>query len=80
MPTESRRKSLDAMRPAPLTRREREVVRLVARGAQNCEVAAQLYVSPETVRSHVRNAMRKTNTRTRAHLVATAILEGLLED
>ena len=63
-----------------LTRREREVVQLVALGAGTREVAERLYLSPETVRSHVRNAMSKTSARTRAQLVATALSEGLLED
>jgi DNA-binding CsgD family transcriptional regulator len=63
-----------------LTRREREIVRLVALGAGTREVAERLYLSPETVRSHVRNAMSKTSARTRAQLVATALSERLLED
>jgi PAS domain S-box-containing protein len=72
--------------PAPdagqtrLTPREREVVRLVALGASSREVAADLYLSPETVRSHVRNAMSKTHSRTRAQLVAIALAEGLIEE
>jgi hypothetical protein len=40
-------------------------------GAGTREVAQRLYLSPETVRSHVRNAMSKTSARTRAQLVAT---------
>jgi PAS domain S-box-containing protein len=62
-----------------LTRREREIVRLVALGASNREIADRLYISPETVRSHLRNAMSKTSARTRAQLVAIALSEGLLE-
>lgn len=63
-----------------LTPREREVVRRVALGASSPEVAADLYLSPATVRSHVRNAMNKTNARTRAQLVAIALAEGLIDE
>ena len=61
-----------------LTPREREVVRLVALGAGTRQVAEDLYLSPETIRSHVRNAMSKTGARTRAQLVAIALAEGLI--
>jgi PAS domain S-box-containing protein len=64
--------------PAPLTRRELEVVRRVALGGTSREIADDLFVTTETVRTHVRNAMTKTGTRTRAHLVAAAICRGLL--
>jgi PAS domain S-box-containing protein len=64
----------DAHRPAAaLTPREREVVRRVALGASTRQIAADLYLSPATVRSHVRNAMVKTNSHTRAQLVALVL-------
>jgi PAS domain S-box-containing protein len=76
--------AIDTRPPAPsgprLTRRERDVVRLVALGAGTRQVAADLFVSPDTVRSHVRNAMSKTGARTRAQLVAIALAEGLIGD
>jgi PAS domain S-box-containing protein len=59
-----------------LTVREREVVRLVALGCNTRRIAAELCLSPATVRSHVRNAMRKTGAHTRAQLVATALADG----
>jgi len=62
----------------PLTARESEVVGLVALGKTGTEIAADLSLSPETVRTHVRNAMAKTGTRTRAQLVATAFSERLI--
>jgi len=62
----------------PLTNRESEVVRLVALGKTGTAIAADLHLSPETVRTHVRNAMAKTGTRTRAQLVATAFSERLI--
>jgi DNA-binding CsgD family transcriptional regulator len=64
--------------PAPLTPRELEVIRRVALGATSREIADDLFVTTETVRTHVRNAMAKTGTKTRAHLVAAAICRGLL--
>jgi PAS domain S-box-containing protein len=63
---------------ASLTPRELEVIMRVALGATSREIADDLFVTPETVRTHVRNAMAKTGTRTRAHLVAAAICRGLL--
>jgi PAS domain S-box-containing protein len=61
-----------------LTPRENEVVRLVALGRTGDEIADELHVSPETVRSHVRNAMGKTESRNRAQLVATALARRLI--
>ena len=57
----------------PLTPREREVVTLIAMGRETSQIAEQLHVSPETVRTHVRNAMSKLGAHTRAQLVATAL-------
>jgi DNA-binding CsgD family transcriptional regulator len=64
--------------PARLTPRELEIIRRIALGATSREIADDLFVTTETVRTHVRNAMTKTGTRTRAHLVAAAICRGLL--
>ncbi len=58
---------------AVLTRREREVVTLIAMGLETDQIALELYVSPETVRTHVRNAMAKLGAHTRAQLVAIVI-------
>ncbi len=56
-----------------LTAREREIVMLIALGRETSEIAAELHVSPETVRSHVRNAMAKLDVHTRAQLVAVVL-------
>jgi PAS domain S-box-containing protein len=64
--------SLD-VRSQPLTRREAQVIRLIADGLDTAEIADTLQVSPNTVRSHVRNAMSKLGARTRAQLVARAL-------
>jgi PAS domain S-box-containing protein len=62
-----------------LTPREREVVRLVALGCNTGRIAAELSLSPATVRSHVRNAMGKMEAHTRAQLVARVLADGLVE-
>jgi PAS domain S-box-containing protein len=72
----------DAAPPASgrsLSRREREIVRLVARGESGPEIAEELGIAHDTVRTHVRNAMDKLGARSRAHLVARALGEGLVE-
>jgi PAS domain S-box-containing protein len=56
-----------------LTDREREVVTLIAMGLDTGDIAAELHISPETVRTHVRNAMGKLNVHTRAQLVAVVL-------
>jgi PAS domain S-box-containing protein len=58
---------------AMLTSREREIVTLIALGRDTAEIAAELHISPETVRSHVRNAMGKLDVHTRAQLVAVVL-------
>jgi PAS domain S-box-containing protein len=59
-----------------LTEREREVITLVASGLQTSDVAVRLFLSPETVKSHVQNAMGKLGAHTRAHAVAIALMTG----
>jgi putative two-component system response regulator len=58
---------------AVLTAREREIFELLARGLSGEQIAAELFLSPETVRTHVRNGMRKLAARTRVHAVAEAL-------
>jgi PAS domain S-box-containing protein len=55
-----------------LTPREREITQLLALGFTGSEIADHLVLSQETVRTHVRNAMRRAGARTRAQLVAMA--------
>lgn len=61
-----------------LTDREREVVALVAQGMTNDEIAAELFVSPATARTHVSRAMVKLHARDRAQLVVFAYQSGLV--
>lgn len=63
-----------------LSVREREVVRLVAAGNTGPEIADELRIAHDTVRTHARNAMAKVGARSRAHLVAKALGEGLVWD
>jgi DNA-binding CsgD family transcriptional regulator len=71
----------DEEEPAPiaqlgaLTPREREVLSLVALGHTSAQIAEELVISTQTVRTHVRNAMAKTGARTRAQLVAMALAD-----
>ena len=62
--------------PPALSKREREIVRFVALGYTGPEIAAELHISHDTVRTHVRNAMIKLDARSRAHLVAKALGDG----
>ena len=60
-----------------LTEREREIVAWVATGRSNDEIADELVVSPDTVRTHVSRAMVKLHARDRAQLVVFAIESGV---
>ncbi len=62
-----------------LTDREREVLGLVAGGLTGGEIAQQLVVSPETIKSHVQNAMTKLGAHTRAHAVAISLRDGQID-
>lgn len=56
-----------------LTRRERQVLSLLAEGSSGAQIAAELVLSPETVRTHVRNAMAKLGATTRSQAVVIAL-------
>jgi DNA-binding NarL/FixJ family response regulator len=61
-----------------LTRREREVMALVAMGLTNDEIAERLVVSPATAKTHVSRVMRKLNAHDRAQIVVLAYESGLV--
>ncbi len=65
-------------RAGALSNRELEVVRLVALGASGPEIAVDLQLTHNTIRTHVRNAMTKLGARSRAQLVAISLAEGLV--
>ncbi|MEO5576324.1 MAG: LuxR C-terminal-related transcriptional regulator, partial [Gaiellaceae bacterium] len=66
--------------PAGLTTRELDVLRLVASGKRNADVAAELVLSPRTVDHHVSAILRKLQVRTRGEAAAAASELGLLQD
>jgi two-component system response regulator NreC len=64
----------------PLSDREREVLRLLALGHTNQEIAKMLYISVRTAETHRAHIMRKLDLSSRAELVRYALAEGLLEE
>jgi DNA-binding CsgD family transcriptional regulator len=73
------RRAVADLRPAGLTRRELEVLRHVALGRTNREIAGKLYLSTRTVDMHVRNALAKLDCRTRTQAATRAIELGIVE-
>lgn len=63
----------------PLSHRECQVLALVARGFTTADAARDLRLSPATVRTHVENARRKLNARSRAEAVAAAVATGQID-
>jgi PAS domain S-box-containing protein len=63
---------------ANLTARELDVVELIAVGLSGSEIAQELHLAHNTVRTHARNAMRKVGARSRAQLVAMALGQGVV--
>ena len=63
----------------PLTDREREVMRLLALGHTNQEIAKMLYISVRTAETHRAHIMQKLGLSSRAELVRYALAHGLLE-
>jgi DNA-binding NarL/FixJ family response regulator len=68
----------EAAKLPTLTRREREILRLLADGMRNDRVAQELSISPLTVRTHVKNAMNKLEADTRTEAVARALRDSLI--
>jgi two-component system, NarL family, nitrate/nitrite response regulator NarL len=61
-----------------LTQRERDVLRLLANGFSNDEIGKELFISAETVRTHIRKAMEKLGAETRTQAVARALRDQLI--
>jgi len=66
-------------RAATLSAREREIIGLLADGLTGDEVADRLFLSTETVKTHIRNAMAKLEARNRVHAIAIALRDGLID-
>jgi len=62
-----------------LTAREREILQLLADGMSNADVAAQLFISQETVKSHVRHILTKLEADTRTQAVAIALRDAMID-
>ena len=62
-----------------LTGREREILQLLADGMSNADVAQQLFISQETVKSHVRHILAKLEAETRTQAVAIALREAMID-
>ena len=62
-----------------LTGREREILKLLADGLSNADVADKLFISQETVKSHVRHILAKLEADTRTHAVAIALREAIID-
>jgi DNA-binding NarL/FixJ family response regulator len=77
-----RRREQDAAyhRIARLTRREREVLRLLATGADNDAIGQTLVISPQTARTHIQNVLSKLEVHSRLEAAAFAMRSSILED
>lgn len=62
----------------PLTEREGEILRMMATGASNAEIAAELYITVETVKTHVGNVLAKVGARDRTQAVIAAYESGFV--
>ena len=61
-----------------LSERERQVLRMLAKGGSYAEIGSALFLSPDTVRAHAQRAMTKLGARTRTEAVAVALRDGLV--
>ena len=62
-----------------LTEREREILQLLAEGKRNDDIAKQLYISPQTVQTHVRNILGKLRVHSKLEAVAFAVKHGAIQ-
>lgn len=69
----------DAITQDTLTAREAQVLRSVAQGLGNGDIATQLLISQDTVKGHMRSIMEKLKARNRTHAVAIALQRGIID-
>jgi NarL family two-component system response regulator LiaR len=62
-----------------LTEREREILQLLAQGMRNDDIAAKLFISPQTVQTHVRNILGKLRVHSKLEAVAFAVKHGAIQ-
>jgi two-component system nitrate/nitrite response regulator NarL len=72
------RRAADKMHTAVLTAREHEILRLAARGSNNAEIAAEIFLAPTTVKSYLQSALAKLGARNRVEAVFKLSELGLL--
>jgi len=78
-PSEEPARTERERRTALLTNRERGVLIELARGSTTEEIAAGMHLTTHTIRSHVRNILRKLDAKSRAHAVAIGCTEGIID-
>jgi two-component system nitrate/nitrite response regulator NarL len=74
----SRRAGKTGLQPEELTEREVEVLHLIVRGASNPEIAEALYISVNTVKTHIKNILTKLRLENRTQMAAYAVQNGLV--
>jgi DNA-binding NarL/FixJ family response regulator len=62
-----------------LTERERQILQLLAQGKRNDDIAAELFISPQTVQTHVRNILGKLRVHSKLEAVAFAVKHGAIQ-
>jgi NarL family two-component system response regulator LiaR len=62
-----------------LTERERQILQLLAQGKRNDDIAAELFISPQTVQTHVRNILGKLRVHSKLEAVAFAVKHGVIQ-
>ncbi len=72
--------SRDPVQSTSLTARELEVLRLVARGMSNRDIAKELYISENTVKNHIRNILEKLQMKSRMEAAMYAVRSKLIDD
>jgi DNA-binding NarL/FixJ family response regulator len=70
---------LQRLTTSELTAREREILSLVAGGLEGKEIARELFLSHDTVRTHVAHTLAKLGARSRAQAVGIAVRRGLID-
>jgi DNA-binding NarL/FixJ family response regulator len=65
--------------PSPLTQREAEILQLIARGRSNAQAAAELQISPATIRTHLEHIYQKLEVTNRVEAVTQGLKKGIIE-